>query len=119
MEGCQHFPGRSKIPFLGYCLMKVERERSSLLRNLFLVLSVVGGQGSVVTIDSRHSIENQIPGPVTRIAVDAQILVFIQRTTDDGPRTAAFGSKLPFPLSGEILWKLHKDFTLDSETPFE
>ncbi len=37
------------------------------------------------------------------MAVDAQIIVFIQRTTDDGPRAPTFGSELPFPLSGELL----------------
>ncbi len=50
--------------------------RASLLRNLFFVLPVVGCQRSVVTINSRHSIENEIPGSATRIAVDVQILVF-------------------------------------------
>ncbi len=66
-------------------------------RKLFLVLSVVGCQRSVVTINSRHSIENEIPGSATRIAVDVQILVFY--ATNYGQRTTStdfwFGSSLP------------------------
>ncbi len=88
-------------------LLSDESDKGALFaaQNLFLVLSVVGCQGSVVTVLSGHSIENQMPRPVTRIAVNAKISVFMQRTTDDVPRTPTFGSELPFPLSSEILWK--------------
>ncbi len=94
--------GRSQIPLLDFCLMKVEKERSSLLESFSgrCQLPVVSGQ----LYRSLHVIRLEIkfPGSATRIAVDSQILVFIQRTTDDGPRTPTFGSELPFPLSGEV-----------------
>ncbi len=39
VEGCEYSSGRSQIPFLGLCLMKVEKERSSLLKSFFAGVS--------------------------------------------------------------------------------
>ncbi len=49
-------PGCFAITFLGFCLAKAVKERSPLARNLF-----ISGRLSVVTINLRHSIENEIP----------------------------------------------------------
>ncbi len=65
MEGCPHSSGRSEIPFLGFCLMKVEKERSSLLKSFSgcCQFSVVSGllERSFRAI----RLEIKLPGPVT------------------------------------------------------
>ncbi len=97
MLGLMDILPRGSGPF--YRILSDESGKGALFaaRKLFLVLSAVGCQRSVVTINSRHSIENEIPGSATRIAVDVQILVFY--ATNYGQRTTStdfwFGASLP------------------------